>query len=102
MLTQTITDARAWRSDTLDDRRSWYYPLSPRCLAALDETMRELREQPRPTTELCAAELPVVDCAEEFRPVRSALENGRGFAKDGKNSLGVFRKAATERFGGAQ
>jgi alpha-ketoglutarate-dependent taurine dioxygenase len=80
MLTQTITDARAWRSNTIDDRRSWYYPLSRRCLAALDATMRELRERPRSTTELCAAELPVADCAEEFRPVLSALENGRGFA----------------------
>jgi hypothetical protein len=80
MLTQTITDARAWRSDTIDDRRTWYYPLSPRCLAALDETIHRLRQQSRPTTELCAAELPVADCAEEFRPVRSALENGRGFA----------------------
>src|SRR5690349_13939342 len=80
MLTHTNTDARAWRSWTIDDRQAGYYPLSPRCLAALDETIRLLREQPRPTPELCAAELPVADCAGEFQPVRSALEEGRGFA----------------------
>jgi len=79
MLTHTITDARAWRSRTIDDRQAWYYPLSPRCLAALDKTIHCLREQPRPTLDLCAAALPLADCAREFQPVRSALEEGRGF-----------------------
>ena len=79
MLTHIITDPRAWRSNTIDDRQLWYYPLSPRCLAALDETIRHLREQPRPTLELCASELPLPDCAGEFQPVRNALEEGRGF-----------------------
>jgi alpha-ketoglutarate-dependent taurine dioxygenase len=80
MLTQTITGPRAWRSNTIDDRHAWYYPLSPRCLDALDETIRRLREQPRPALELCAAELPIAGCAGEFQPIRSALEHGRGFA----------------------
>jgi alpha-ketoglutarate-dependent taurine dioxygenase len=80
MLTHIITDGRAWRLNTIDDRQSWYYPLSPRCLAALDETIGRLRRQPRSTIELCAAELPVAECAGDFQPVRSALENGRGFA----------------------
>jgi alpha-ketoglutarate-dependent taurine dioxygenase len=80
MLSHTITDARAWRSNTIDDRQSWYYPLSPRCLHALDATVRRLRQQPRPTTTLCAAEEPCAACAEELLPVRTALENSRGFA----------------------
>jgi alpha-ketoglutarate-dependent taurine dioxygenase len=79
MLTHTVTDARAWRFDTLDDRQAWYYPLSPRCLAALDETIRRLRRQPRPTTALCAAEEPCAACAGELQPARTALESGRGF-----------------------
>jgi alpha-ketoglutarate-dependent taurine dioxygenase len=79
MLSHAITDARAWRSSTIDDRQSWYYPLSPRCLDALDATIRQLRQQPQSTTALCAAELPVAACAEEFQPVRAALERGRGF-----------------------
>lgn len=80
MPTQTLDDPRAWRASTIDDRSSWYYPLSPRCLAALDETIRRLREQPRPVTELRAAEEPCAACADEFRPVRTALESGRGLA----------------------
>jgi alpha-ketoglutarate-dependent taurine dioxygenase len=80
MLSYTITDARAWRASTIDDRQSWYYPLSPRCLDALDETIHRLRRQPQPTTALCAAQEPCAVCAEELQPVRTALENGRGFA----------------------
>jgi alpha-ketoglutarate-dependent taurine dioxygenase len=80
MLTHTITDGRAWRSRIIDDRQAWYYSLSLRCLAALDETIRRLRQQPRPVTELNAAEGPCTNCAEELEPVRNALENGRGFA----------------------
>ncbi|HEY7329078.1 MAG TPA: TauD/TfdA family dioxygenase [Gemmataceae bacterium] len=80
MLSHTITDTRAWRSSTIDDRQSWYYPLSPRCLNALDETVRRLRQQQQTATALCAAEEPCSDCAEELKPARTALENGRGFA----------------------
>jgi alpha-ketoglutarate-dependent taurine dioxygenase len=80
MLSHTITDARAWRCSTIDDCQTWYYPLSPRCLDALDETVRRLRQRPRPTTVLCASEEPCAACAKELQPVRIALENGRGFA----------------------
>jgi alpha-ketoglutarate-dependent taurine dioxygenase len=90
MLTHTLSGPCAWRSDTIDDRRSWYYPLSSRCLAALDETLRRLREQPRPTIQLCAAEEPCAAFADELQPVRSALENGRGFA--------IIRGPARERY----
>jgi hypothetical protein len=76
----TFDDPRAWRSGTIDDRQTWYYPLSSRCLAALEETIRRLREQPRPVTELRAAEEPCAACADELRPLRHALESGRGFA----------------------
>src|SRR5205823_5157673 len=43
MLTQPVTDQRAWNSAGLDDRASWYYPLSPRCLAALEEPIKSRR-----------------------------------------------------------
>jgi alpha-ketoglutarate-dependent taurine dioxygenase len=79
MLTKTITGPRAWRATTLDDPRSWYYPLSGRCLAALDETLGRLRWEPRPVTELRAADYPLAGCAEELRPALAALEDGRGF-----------------------
>jgi alpha-ketoglutarate-dependent taurine dioxygenase len=80
MLTHTVTDARAWRSSTIDDRQAWYYPLSPRCVEALDETLFHLRKQPRPATSIHAAEEPCAECAAELLPVRTAFESGRGFA----------------------
>ncbi len=74
----TCGDARAWRADTIDDSREWYYSLSSPCLAALREAARDGRGRPatdlRLTDELRAA------CAAAFRPVRDALEGGRGFA----------------------
>jgi hypothetical protein len=80
MLTNPITDARAWRATTLDPRATWYYPLSERCRAALDETFEKLRQKPRPVTQLRVDETPCAACAEDLQPVRRALESGRGFA----------------------
>jgi hypothetical protein len=80
MPTPILDDPRAWCSSTIDGRQAWYYPLSSRCLVALDETICRLRERPLPVTELRAAEEPCAACADEFRPVRAVLESGRGFA----------------------
>jgi hypothetical protein len=80
MLTHTVTDARAWRAATVDDRASWYYRLSDRCLAAIDETIDRLRQQPRTTTDLRVSDTPLAECADDLAPVRTALEAGRGFA----------------------
>jgi alpha-ketoglutarate-dependent taurine dioxygenase len=79
ILTYLVNDRRAWRPSTIDDRKAWYYPLSERCLAALDETIRQLRREPRPTTELRLSETPCARCQEDFQPIRMALEEGRGF-----------------------
>jgi hypothetical protein len=80
MLTHPITDFRAWRSSTIDDRQSWYYSLSARFSAALDETIHRLRQQSRPAIASAALEEPCATYAEELRPIRNALECGRGFA----------------------
>lgn len=77
--TQPLIDPRAWQASTLDDRQAWYTPLSERCLAALDETIRQLRREPKPTTELRVSETPCARCQEDFQPIRTALEEGRGF-----------------------
>jgi alpha-ketoglutarate-dependent taurine dioxygenase len=74
------TDPRAWRAATIDERPCWYHPLSERCLAALDETVQQLRRQPRATTQLRLSETPCAAWAEELQPVRTVLEAGRGFA----------------------
>ena len=75
----TSTDPRAWHAGTIDEPACWRQPLSTRCLAALDETLERVRQQPRPVTELRATDEPCAVCAEEFDPVRAALETGRGF-----------------------
>jgi hypothetical protein len=80
MLKQAIIDNRGWRQDTIDDHKRWYYPLSTRCLAALDETIERLSRWPIPVSEVRASEQPCGDCAPELQPVRTALESGRGFA----------------------
>jgi alpha-ketoglutarate-dependent taurine dioxygenase len=80
MLTLLITDPRAWRGNSVDERQQWICPLSPRCLAALDETIHQLRRQPRPTIEMRATDSACSACAPELEPVRTALESGRGFA----------------------
>jgi alpha-ketoglutarate-dependent taurine dioxygenase len=80
MLAPSITGPRAWRSNSVDERQQWFYPLSPRCLAALDVTIDRLRRQPRPRTEMPVAHSTCSVCVEELEPVRTALESGRGFA----------------------
>jgi hypothetical protein len=79
MLTHTVSDPRAWRASTVDARRSWYYPLSRRCLAALDETLAQLHDKRQTTTDLRVSETPCVGCADDLQPVLAALERGRGF-----------------------
>ena len=79
MLNRLVTGPRAWRATTIDDGRSWYYPLSDRCLAVIDGTVHRLRQGPSPATDLRAADYPLAGCAEELRPVLDALEAGRGF-----------------------
>jgi alpha-ketoglutarate-dependent taurine dioxygenase len=79
MLTRTINDPRAWRAASVDECRSWYFPLSQRCLAALDETLMQLRDKRWSTTDLCVSETPCAGCKEDLQPVLAALEMGRGF-----------------------
>src|SRR6516164_9713907 len=80
MLTSPVTDARAWRAGTVDDRSTWYYTLRERCLASLDRAVAQLRRAPQPLTELRASDYLDAACAADLEPVRTALEQGRGFA----------------------
>jgi alpha-ketoglutarate-dependent taurine dioxygenase len=80
VLTERVEGPRAWTAATVDDRGAWYYPLPAACLAAFEQARDELRRAPRPVTDV---ELPATvhaACAEALRPVRDALERGRGFA----------------------
>ena len=78
MLTKAIHDARAWTGATIDDVSSWYSPVPEACLAAFEEIRRSFHTAPQPTVPLTDAARAA--CAASLRPVRAALESGRGFA----------------------
>jgi alpha-ketoglutarate-dependent taurine dioxygenase len=94
MLTHTITDPRAWRATTIDDRHCWYYSLSERCLAALDETVGRLRREPRTTTELRVSETSCFCYKADLEPALAALETGRGFT--------ILRGLSPQRYSSAE
>jgi alpha-ketoglutarate-dependent taurine dioxygenase len=80
MLTQPVAGPRAWTAATVDGLRSWYYPLPGACLAAFEQVRHQLRQVPRPVTEVRLSDPAHAACSEALRPVRDALERGRGFA----------------------
>ncbi len=78
MLTEVISDPRAWTAATIDAPRTWYYPLPDVCIHALEQ----VRDSHQPL-DVTAIQLPHSlhsACAEALRPVRDALERGRGYA----------------------
>lgn len=80
MLTHTITGLHAWHANAIDEQDSWYYPLSERCLEALDESVRRIQKHRKPLTEVQVNNYPCADYMKELLPVLQALEAGRGFA----------------------
>jgi alpha-ketoglutarate-dependent taurine dioxygenase len=80
MPTQAARDPRAWTAATVDDPRSWSYPLPEACLAAFDAARRDRQQSPRPLTVIRLAESVRSEWAKALRSVREALEIGRGFA----------------------
>ena len=80
MLTKAPPDPRAWTAATIDDPRSWYYPLPDSCLSAFEQVRRDLRASPRPITSIQLPESQRSALAQSLRIVLEVLENGRGFA----------------------
>lgn len=80
MLTEIITDERAWRAAAVDDISSWTCSLPTPCLSAIDQTLLDLRRDPRPTTEIHVRDDYCDACSEGLKPALTALESGRGFA----------------------
>jgi hypothetical protein len=80
MLTEAVADPRAWTAATVDDPRSWYCPLPEACLSVFDAIRRDQRQTPGPLTAIRLPDSLRAECARSLRPVREALERGRGFA----------------------
>ena len=70
---------RAWTAATLDGPEAWHYRIPDGCLYVLEQQLRRLRSEPRPTTELTLSTQEREDCASELADVLWALEEGRGF-----------------------
>lgn len=79
-LAETIADPRAWRAGTIDPPAAWRHRLSSKCRLALEQTLQQLRNQPREFSELNLRDTPLSDCADELCDVLAVLESGRGFA----------------------
>lgn len=80
MLTDVLSDKRAWYAGTIDDVKSWYYSLSEKCLFAFDTYIRYLRCYPQPITEIRIQKSLFDICTESLQPVADALNTGLGFA----------------------
>ncbi len=74
MLTQTITDARAWTAATIDEPARWYHPLPKACRSIFEK----VRGTQRPPVLLTEADR--LACVHALRSVHEVLEDGRGFA----------------------
>ncbi len=80
MLTDGISDERAWRASTVDDTAAWHYPLSEDCLDSLKRFIGDTRHNPRPITEISRLSASSNGCGECLQPVLDTLNAGRGFA----------------------
>lgn len=80
MLTDGISDERAWRTSTIDDATAWYYPLSEDCLSSFKRTVRDAQRNSRPITEIAGPDRFSNGCGECLQPALDALNSGRGFA----------------------
>jgi len=80
MLSDVITDSRAWTAESIDDGASWRYTLTPACFAELDAFLAQRRGQSLPTTEVRIESADFPACAALLADALTALESGRGFA----------------------
>ena len=80
MLTDEISDARAWQTSTVDGPEGWYYSLSENCLSSLDQAIRGVQDESQATTEISRLGVPTNGCGEYLQSVLNVLNSGRGFA----------------------
>ena len=80
MLTEGVSDERAWRTSSIDDSAAWYYPLSEDYLSSSERIVRDARVRQLPITEISRQGVSFNYSGECLQPVRDALGSGRGFA----------------------
>lgn len=80
MLTEEVSDARAWRLSTVDDTAAWCYALTRNCLSSLKRVIGEEQHRSQAVTELSYPGSSSSGCGECLQPALNALNSGRGFA----------------------
>src|SRR5262249_58449403 len=80
MAIRTATDPRAWRADTIDRPDCWSYPLSAPAVSALERAARDWQPNSTPVTDLRASDELRATCTADGKRIRTALEDGCGFA----------------------
>ena len=79
MLHEAITDARAWKRETLAPA-AWLVPLPQACVAELDAVVQFLRHSPQPVAHLTPAAFTLTACASVMAQVQVQMRSQVGFA----------------------
>lgn len=79
ILSEVITDQRAWTAESIDDGDTWRYTLTPDCFAELDEYLAQCQRSPQPITETRVNKAAFPACAALLAKALVTLETGRGF-----------------------
>jgi alpha-ketoglutarate-dependent taurine dioxygenase len=79
MLLEDITDARAWKRETISPA-DWLVPFSQACVAELDTIVQFLRHSPRPVTHLSPASFALTACTSVMTRVHAQMHSHIGFA----------------------
>ncbi len=80
MLTESVSEKRAWRTGSIDDSATWHYTLSDDFLSNTERIIREVRGRDLPITEISRQAMSSNNGGEYLQPVLDALRSGRGFA----------------------
>ena len=77
--TSDVEPEKAWTRETITPDR-WLIPVSPACVAELDEVVASLRRSPRPVESLDPAQFSLPACAALMAQVRTKLQTDTGLA----------------------
>jgi len=78
-LDEAITDARAWKRETLSPE-AWLVPFPPACVAELDAVVQFLRHFPQPVAHLTPGAFTLTACASVMAQVQVRMCSQAGFA----------------------
>ena len=96
ILSEAITDSRAWTAQTIDAEAAWRYTLTPACFGELDAFLSERQDSSQPLTETRINPANFPACAAVLAGALAGLETGRGFAIVERLSLERYTRAEAQ------